>query len=56
MSSCGLWRCVDPGLTDVAPKRRLTQDLNNATFHKTTFFIVTAVKTSNRTEVEQYRV
>jgi hypothetical protein len=33
----------------VPPKRRLTQDLHSATSQKTTFFIVTAVKASNRT-------
>jgi hypothetical protein len=31
----------------VNPKRRFTQDLQGATSQKTTFFIVTAVKTSN---------
>jgi hypothetical protein len=33
----------------VPPKRRLTQDLHSATSKKTAFFIVTAVKASNRT-------
>jgi hypothetical protein len=33
----------------VPPKRRFTQDLHGATSQKTAFFIVTAVKTSNRT-------
>jgi hypothetical protein len=33
----------------VPPKRRFTQDLHSATSQKTTFFIVTAVKASNRT-------
>jgi hypothetical protein len=33
----------------VPPKHRLTQDLHDATSQKTTFFIVTAVKTSNLT-------
>jgi hypothetical protein len=33
----------------VPPKRRLTQDLHSATSHKMTFFLVTAVKASNRT-------
>jgi hypothetical protein len=33
----------------VPPKCRLTQDLHGATSQKTTFFIVTAVKASNRT-------
>jgi hypothetical protein len=33
----------------VPPKRRFTQDLHGATSQKTTFFIVTAVKTSNLT-------
>jgi hypothetical protein len=45
----GMWRCVDPALTDVSEERRLTQDLQSATSHKTTLFIVTAVKTSNVT-------
>jgi hypothetical protein len=40
MMSTGMWSCVDP-------KRRFTQDLQIATYHKTAFFIVTAVKTSN---------
>jgi hypothetical protein len=31
--------------------RRFTQDLHGATFQKTAFFIVTAVKTSNLTQV-----
>jgi hypothetical protein len=35
----------------VPPKRRLTQDLHSATFQKTTFFIVTAVKASNHTKI-----
>jgi hypothetical protein len=34
----------------VPPKRRFTQDLHGATSQKTTFFIVTAVKTSNLTQ------
>jgi hypothetical protein len=34
----------------VPPKRRLMQDLHSATSYKTTFFIVTAVKTSNLTQ------
>jgi hypothetical protein len=33
----------------VPPKRRFTQDLHVATSQKTTFFIVTSVKTSNLT-------
>jgi hypothetical protein len=33
------------------PKRRFTQDLHSATSQKTAFFIVTAVKTSNLTEL-----
>jgi hypothetical protein len=51
--SSGMWRCVEPGLTDVSEERiasifrveKLTQDLHSATTQKTTFFIVTAVKT-----------
>jgi hypothetical protein len=35
----------------VPPKRRLTQDLHSATSQKTTFFIVTAVKASNLTQL-----
>jgi hypothetical protein len=38
MSSSGMWRYVDPGLTDIPPKRRLIQDLPSATSQKTTFF------------------
>jgi hypothetical protein len=34
----------------VPPKRQLNQDLHSATSQKMTFFIVTAVKTSNLTE------
>jgi hypothetical protein len=35
----------------VPPKRRFTQDLHDATSQKTTFFIVTVVKTSNLTRI-----
>jgi hypothetical protein len=35
--------------TDVSEEHRLIQDLHGATSQKTTFFIVTAVKTSNLT-------
>jgi hypothetical protein len=38
----------------VPPKRRLTQDLHSATFQKTTFFIVTAVTTSNLTNIVMF--
>jgi hypothetical protein len=48
----GMWRCVDPLLTDVSEERRLTQDVHSATSQQTTFFIVTAVETSNRTYSE----
>jgi hypothetical protein len=44
-----MWLYVDPALTDVAEEGGLRQDLQNGTFQKTTFFIVTAVKTSNVT-------
>jgi hypothetical protein len=40
----GRWRWYVP------PKRQFTQDLHAATFQKTTFFIVTAVKTSDLTK------
>jgi hypothetical protein len=46
MPSFGMWRCVDIVLTDVSEERRLTPNLHGATYQKTTFFIVTAVKTS----------
>jgi hypothetical protein len=36
----------------VPPKRRLTQDLHSATSQKTIFFIVTAVKASNHTQLQ----
>jgi hypothetical protein len=36
-------------------KRRFTQDLHGATSQKTTFFIVTAVKTSNLTTLKKVR-
>jgi hypothetical protein len=49
MPSSGMWRRVDILLTDVPPKRRLTQYLHDATSQKTAFFIVIAVKTSNLT-------
>jgi hypothetical protein len=35
----------------VPPKRRFTQDLHGATSQKTTFFLVTAVKTSDLTKL-----
>jgi hypothetical protein len=35
----------------VPPKRRFTQDLHGTTSQKTTFFIITAVKTSNLTKL-----
>jgi hypothetical protein len=35
----------------INPKRQFTQDLHGATSQKTTFFIVTAVKTSNLTQL-----
>jgi hypothetical protein len=35
---------------NVPPKRRFIQDLHGATSQKTTFFTVTAVKTSNLTK------
>jgi hypothetical protein len=34
----------------VPPKRQFTQDLHGATTQKTAFFIVTPMKTSNRTQ------
>jgi hypothetical protein len=79
-----MWRCVDPGLTDVSEEliasifravisesgeaasaggfrlsqqsntSYITQDLHSATSQKMTFFIVTAVKTSNRTYRSRY--
>jgi hypothetical protein len=49
MSSSGMWLCVDLALTDVPPKRLLTQEIHSATSQKTTFFIVTVVKTLNPT-------
>jgi hypothetical protein len=52
MLSSEMWRCVDLTLTDVSEERRLTQDLYSATYQKTTFFIVTAVKASNLTYSE----
>jgi hypothetical protein len=42
-SARGRWRRYVP------PKRRFSQDLHSATSQKTTFFIATAVKTSNHT-------
>jgi hypothetical protein len=39
----------------VPPKRRFTQDLHGATSQKTAFFIVTAVKTSNLTDVISFK-
>jgi hypothetical protein len=39
----------DEGGSKVPPKRRLLQEPHSVTFEKTPFFIVTAVKTSNRT-------
>jgi hypothetical protein len=47
MPSSGMWRCVDLVCTDVPPKRLCTQYIHGATSKKKTFFIVTAVKTSN---------
>jgi hypothetical protein len=40
----------------VPPKRRLIQDLHRATSQNTTFFIVTAVKASNRTSYILFRI
>jgi hypothetical protein len=45
-----MWHRVEVVLTDVSEERiasRLTPLLHGATFQKTAFFIVTAVKTSN---------
>jgi hypothetical protein len=47
--SSGMWRHVYFVWTDIPPKRRFTQDIPGATSQKTTFFIATAVKTSNFT-------
>jgi hypothetical protein len=40
----------------VPPKRRFTQKLHGATSHKTAFFIVTAVKTSNLRFLTRLRI
>jgi hypothetical protein len=47
-----MWRRVDLVWTDVSEELRLIQDLHGATSQNTAFFIVTAVKTSNRTNEE----
>jgi hypothetical protein len=49
-----MWRRIDLVWPDVSEERRVTQDLHGATSHKTAFFIVTAVKTSNLTIIVGY--
>jgi hypothetical protein len=44
-----LTRMGELGRTDVPPKRRFLQEPHGVTSQKMTFFIVTAVKTSNLT-------
>jgi hypothetical protein len=46
---CEIWRRVVCMWTDVTPKRRFAYRLHGAISQKTTTFITTAVRTSNRT-------
>jgi hypothetical protein len=39
----------------ISEERRFSQDLHGATSQKTAFFIVTAVKTSNLTDLKEFK-
>jgi hypothetical protein len=56
MPSSGIWRRVDIVWIDVSEERRFTQDLQGATSQKTAFFMVTAVKISDRTTINDTKV
>jgi hypothetical protein len=45
---------VDRWRLNIPPKRRLTKYLHGATFQRTAFFTVTAVKTSNLTYITEF--
>jgi hypothetical protein len=57
VSCSGLWRCIDLALADVSEEHvHSIFRVHIATSQKTTFFIVTAVKTSNLGRIEEFAI